>query len=264
LRQKEIEGRLNAEAKAIADIAVKKLRKDAGEKRKQLEAAKAAAAGAVRNIEENPPARGLFGFGHADKKEAWDKLLKTAKSDDAWVRKDLEEHDKNLNAAISKAVESSKGAARDMNTEAVKELEAIETEIEKLNGDVNGIFNAARSLLRKGEYYRFPNVRLSERGGAYRGEILGVAEYNGYAVVLQDGQTEHFETGRKNMYGDPEVVFLSIVLAHEISPEEAPEMEALTGNVATIAVDAEGEIAITDVLTQNQEWERSRGHGFSR
>jgi hypothetical protein len=120
------------------------------------------------------------------------------------------------------------------------------------------------SLLRKGEYFRFPDVRFPEKNRACRGEILGVAEYNGYAVVLQDGPAERFETGRKNMYGDPETVPLYIVWAHEISPERAPEMEALTGYVATIAVGEEGEIEITDVLTRNQEWERSRNRGFSR
>jgi hypothetical protein len=41
-------------------------------------------------------------------------------------------------------------------------------------------------------------------------------------------------------------------------------MEALTGYVATIATDDGGEIEIADVLTKNQEQERSRGHGFSR
>jgi hypothetical protein len=41
-------------------------------------------------------------------------------------------------------------------------------------------------------------------------------------------------------------------------------MEALIGNIATIAVDAGGEIEIADVLTKNQEWERSRGRSFSR
>jgi hypothetical protein len=150
------------------------------------------------------------------------------------------------------------------NTEAVKELEAIETEIEKLNGDVTGIRDAARSLLRKGEYFRFPDVRFPEKNSACRGEILGVAEYNGYTVILQDGPTERFETGKKNMYGDPETVPLYIVWAHEIRPEQSPEMEALTGNVATIAVGAEEEIEITNTLTKNQEWERTRNHGFSR
>ena len=263
-RHKEIEGTLNAEAKAIADAAVEKLRKDAGEKRKRLEAAKAAAANAVMEIEMNPPAKGLFGFGYSTRKAEWDKLLKTAKSDDAWVGKDLEEHAKNLDAAISKAVESSKKAAKDKNVEAVKEIEAIDAEIEKLNGDVNGICGAARSLLRKGEYFRFPNVRFPEKNSAYRGEILGVAEYNGYTVVLQDGPAEYFETASKNMHGDPEIVSLPIVLAHEISPERATEMEVLIGHIATITVDEAGSIDLTDVLTKNQEWERSRGHGFSR
>jgi hypothetical protein len=122
----------------------------------------------------------------------------------------------------------------------------------------------AKSLLQKSEYHRFPNVRLSEQGGAYRGEILGVAEYNGYAVVLQDGPMECFETGRKNIYGDPETARFHIVLAHEISPEEAPEMETLIGHIATITVDEAGSIDLTGVLTKNQERERSRGHGFSR
>jgi hypothetical protein len=263
-RQKEIEGTLNADAKAIADATVEKLKETAGEKRKRLEAAKTVAASAVRNIEENPPAKGLFGFGYSARKAEWDKLLKTAKSDDVWARKDLEEHDKNLDAAISKAVESSKEAAMEKNTEAVKELEAIETEIEKLNGDVTGICNAARSLLRKGEYFRFPDVRFTEKNSAWRGEILGVAEYNGYAVVLQDGPTERFETGKKNTYGDPETVPFYIVWAYEIGPERVAEMEALTGYVTTIATDGRGEIELTDIRTKNQEWERSRNRGFIR
>jgi hypothetical protein len=66
------------------------------------------------------------------------------------------------------------------------------------------------------------------------------------------------------MYGDPETVPFYIVWAHEINPERAQEMEALTGYVATIATDTEGEIELTDVCTRDQERERSRGKGFSR
>jgi hypothetical protein len=266
-RRKEIEETLDAEAKAIADLAIENLKKSADEKRKRLEAAKAATANAVREIEMNPPSKGLFGLGYAERKKEWDRLLKTARSDDAWAKKDLDEHDKNLDAAISKSVESSKEAAKSRNIEAVREIEAIETEIEKLNGDVNGICGAARSLLRKGEYFRFPDVRFPEKNSAYRGEILGVAEYNGYAVVLQDGpteHTEHTEAGSGDRYGRRYFSVNHVVLAHEICPEQAPEMEALAGNVATIAVGAEGEIEITNVLTKNQERERSRDRGFSR
>jgi hypothetical protein len=263
-RRKEIEATLDAKGKAIAEAAIENLKKTADEKRKRLEAEKASAASAVRDIEEREPVKGLFGFGYGAKKAEWDKLLRKAKSDDAWVGRALEEHDKALRAAVFEAAETSKEAAKSRNAEAVKELEAIDVEIGRLNSDINGIYRAAKSLLHKSEYHRFPNVRLSEQGGAYRGEILGVAEYNGYVVVLQDGPTEHFETGRKNMYGDPETVRFHIVLAHEISPEEVPEMKALTGNVATITVDEAGSIGLTDVCTTRQEQERSRGHGFSR
>ena len=263
-RREGIEGTLAAEAKAIADTAIEKLKKDADEKLKRLEAAKAATASAVRDIEANPPAKGLFGFGYGARKAEWDRLLASAKSDDAWAGKDLEGHGKNLDAAISKAVESSKGAAKDKNTEAVREIAAIDAEIDRLNGDVNGIFRAAKSLLWHSEYHRFRNVQFPEKDCAHRGEILGVAEYGGHAVVLQDGPTEHSESESKDMYGRPLTTVNHVIWAHEVSPERAPEMEALAGNVATITTGDDGEIDLTDVLTKNQEHERSHRRGFSR
>jgi hypothetical protein len=264
-RWEEIEKTLDADAKIIADAAIENLKKNADEKRKRLEAAKTATASAVRNIEENPPAKGLFGFGYADKKETWDKLLKKAKSDEAWAKKALEEHGKALDAAVSKAAESSKEAARDKNSEAVEEIAAIDAEIQGLNSDVNGIHSAAKSLLNKSEYHRFSRICFPEQNSACRGEILGVAEYSGYAVVLQDGPAERAEAGIEDIRG---TLWLSavnhIVWAHEISPEKAPEMKALIGSVATITVDEIGSIDLTDVCTAKQERERSRGHGFSR
>jgi hypothetical protein len=175
----------------------------------------------------------------------------------------LEEHGKTLQTAITKAVESSKEAAGSKNVQAVKELDAIAEEIGELNGDVNGVKSAAESLLRHDEYHRFSNVRFPEKG-IYSGEILGVAEYNGYAAVLQDGPTKRIETGRRDMYGRPEVSAYHVVWAHEIRPEQAPEMEKLVGHIATIAADGEGDIELTDVRGKKQEWERSRGKGFSR
>jgi hypothetical protein len=218
----------------------------------------------VREIEENPPVKGLFGFGYSDKKKEWDKRLASARRGVSYAREDLERYGKTLDGALSKAAGSSKEAAKSKNAEAVREIEAIDAEIQELNGDVNGIYSAARALLRKNEHHRFANARFPEADGAYRGEILGVAEYNGYAVVLQDGPIERTETERKDMYGRPEVSVSHIVWAHEISPEQAPELKALTGYVAAITVDGAGLIDLTDVLTKNQEWERPRGKGFSR
>jgi hypothetical protein len=263
-RREEIEETLDAEAKAIADAAIENLKKSAGEKRKRLEASKAATANAVREAEGKEPAKGLFGFGYSARKAEWDKLLKKARSDDARAGKAIEEHGKALDSAVPKAVESSKGAARSKNAEAVKEIEAIDAEINELNGDVNGIYSAARVLLKKSEYHQFSNVRFPEEGSAYRGEILGIAEYNGYAAVLQDGPTERTETGREDIYGRRLFTANHIVWAHEISPEQAPEMEALIGCTATIAAGAEGEIQLADVCTTKQEQERSRNRGFSR
>jgi uncharacterized protein (UPF0335 family) len=265
-RQEEIEGILDTETKAIADAAIKNLKNTADEKRKRLEEAKAATASAVREIETNPPAKGLFGFGYAERKKEWDKLLNTVRADDARAEKTLEGHGKALEATIAETVDLSKKTARNRNTEAVKEIEAINAEIARLNADINGIYAAAKSLLWHSEYHRFGSVRFSEKGEAYRGEIIGVAEHNGYTVILQDGPIERFESESesKDMYGRPLIAVNHVIWAHEISPEQAPEVEALTGNVATIAVGVEGEIEITDVLTKNQEWERSHGHGFSR
>jgi hypothetical protein len=168
------------------------------------------------------------------------------------------------NAGIIEELRSSKETARDKDAGAVKEIEAIDAEIEKLNGDLNGIYGAAKSLLQKSKYHGFPNVRFSEQGGAYRGKILGVAEYNGYAVVLQDGPTERFETGRRDIFGRPETSSAHTVWAHEIRLEQTPEMENFVGHTATISTDDEGDIMLSDIYTQEEERERSHGKGFSR
>ncbi|MDR1482613.1 MAG: hypothetical protein LBI74_08310 [Synergistaceae bacterium] len=50
---------------------------------------------------------------------------------------------------------------------------------------------------------------------------------------------------------------------HEIRPEKAPEIEGIPGRFTTIAVDSDCDIELTDILAKRQEWERSRGRGFS-
>jgi hypothetical protein len=119
-------------------------------------------------------------------------------------------------------------------------------------------------LLRKSEYHRFFDVRYPEKYVAHRGEILGVVEYNGHAVVLQDGPREYTETEREGMYGTRGISVSHIVLAHEIHPEQAPEMETFVGHIATMTTDDEGDIELTDVCNKEQERERSRSKGFSR
>jgi hypothetical protein len=74
-----------------------------------------------------------------------------------------------------------------------RELESIAAEIEGINGDVNGVYEAVEFLLREKEYFRFASVRLSEKCG----ECRGVAEYDGYAVVIQDRSLERIEIGKE-------------------------------------------------------------------
>jgi uncharacterized protein (UPF0335 family) len=259
-RMKEIEGVLDAEAKAIADAAIEKLRKSASKRREALEAEKAAYENAVSDILQKAPVKGFFGFGYKAKREEWDELLREAKSDAAWAGRDLEEHDKALQAAISQAAENSKEAARAKNTEAVRELEAIAEEIDELNGDVNGIRDAARALLRNDALRRFGSLRFPDKSGVYEGEILGVAEYSGYAVLLQDGPLEYIGTEGKDVYGRTERLADRTVWMHGIRPEQAPVFEPLTGHDAAVEVNGGEELKPEGVRIKEQ----TRGHGFHR
>jgi hypothetical protein len=260
-RRKELDGVLAAEADRLAVPEIEKIMRDGAAWRELAEAAKEGAEKDIKEMLENPPSRGFFGFGYENRKKIWEGELKAAEARAEKARAAIEAHDKEVRASIEEKREASMDAARAANPGIARELEGIASGIDALQGEERGMWGEARALL-DAHGHRHCVLKFPQVGGEYKGEVLGVVEHGGHFLALQEGPRVTEESGADH-YGRALYSTYSVVWVHEIRQEEVAAIEGAMGRVAAVTVREDGRSAEVRVLPDARR-ERDKERGFSR